>query len=82
MLLIVEQLAMRQRITGTEYEGDSGSTEGTHPDVDAVDVSAPGRKIAKRWSGSGFRHGTIDFVLRTPEPGRYGVSLRFVLSAP
>lgn len=83
VLLIVEQFATPQRIAGTEGGGDSGPSEGMEPaSVDAIDVSAPGRKIAKRWIGSGLRQGTIDFVLHASEPGIYDVSLQFVLSAP
>jgi hypothetical protein len=80
VLLIVEQLAAPERISDGR---ESGASEGMEPaSVDAVDVSAPGRKVAKRWIGSGLRHGTIDFVLRAPESGLYDVTLQFMLSAP
>ena len=83
VLLIVEQLAPPRRISGTEGGDESAPTDGMHSgSTDAVDVSAPGRKVAKRWIGSGLRQGTIDFVLHASEPGMYDVALQFVLSAP
>jgi hypothetical protein len=83
VLLIVEQFSMPQRISATSREGDSDPVATTDSGSDdAVDVSAPGRKVAKRWIGSGLRSGKIDFILRASEPGLYDVPVRFVLSAP
>lgn len=51
-------------------------------EITAVDVSTPGRKVARRWVGSGLRHGTVRLVFRATKPGYYEVHLRVFLSAP
>lgn len=50
--------------------GDGG-TLGTEP------------RVAGKWSGSGVRHGRLEFTLSgAPAPGVYRVPVKFVLSAP
>jgi hypothetical protein len=45
-------------------------------------VAPSGLTVAGRWAGSGLRHGTLVFALRTNAPGKYSIPVRFVLSAP
>ena len=75
VLLSVERL--------TELEGPGGNAH--QPAVVLSEVggqigAAP--QVVRRWSGSGLRHGTLQFVLRARTAGKYRVPVRFVLSAP
>lgn len=84
VLLIVEPLAVTHDSEGVDIveEGVSRAAAGNAQDSDVVDLSTPGPRIVRRWSGGGLRHGTVRFTLRAPKPGRYTVPLRMVLSVP
>lgn len=79
VLLIVEPLAMERQSAHDALRPARAFHAATS---DTVDLSTGGAKVARRWIGSGLRRGTIHFSVRAPQPGRYTVPLRIVLTAP
>jgi len=80
VLLIVEPLAMERQSARDALSPAAAAFDGETSG--AVDLSTRGPKVARRWIGSGLRRGAIHFSVRAPQPGRYIVPLRIVLTAP
>ena len=76
VLLSVERLAEMEGVGGGNPHQPSVVLSGVAGQIG----TAP--QVVRRWSGSGLRHGTLQFVLSARTAGKYRVPVRFVLSAP
>lgn len=82
VVLSIEPLQEVQGASGPADAQSSLTFSGVGEGTLSGAVAPSGLTVASRWTGSGLRHGTLTFALRTSAPGRYSVPVRFVLSAP
>lgn len=82
VLLSVETLAPADWAHGDDRSAGALRFAGHGHGTVADDLTAPGPKVAGRWTGSGQRRGSLVFELRASHPGTYRIPVRFVLSAP